>query len=156
MLNSSICMQESSLMIPLEKMMNNSALISKCLGKLYIQHPPSVIQLQDGLNSLDNVSGNITICITNKHTGLTSNMEVDTNDKQCSNELNSIFILVGGLLLVLVLNGSVLIVVVLVVCAGVVMFLHKKKNNKVAQSTNIRRNDKSMDTDNDCSDKLLY
>eukprot|EP00092_Neocalanus_flemingeri_P077676 GFUD01096510.1.p1 GENE.GFUD01096510.1~~GFUD01096510.1.p1 ORF type:complete len:289 (+),score=53.73 GFUD01096510.1:145-1011(+) len=123
-INSSICMKSSSLMLPQQKMMRNSPLLSKCLRQLSIHLSPSGPEshLQEGLNSLDNEEDIFTISMTNNHTGYTSTIRVDKKQlTQCSTLSGSVLVVVGVVLLVVVLAGLV----------GIVWVIHSRSTSWV-------------------------
>ena len=116
-------MEDNYLMLPLQKMMENSPLLSKCLKNLSFAQTKSdkssAMLLQNGLNSLDHVGDIFTITITNEETGYTSTIRIDKKEHQgCSAKFSSIIVVV-----------VVLLLVVLVGCAVIGVVMYKKKKN---------------------------
>ena len=149
-------MDENSLMLPLEKMLANSALLSRCLGKLHTQ-PKSFtkIELREGLNRLGNVSGNLTILVENRHTGEVFSLKLNKSENQCPTQVSKLVVIIGIVLTVFVVVTCSCLGFTCS-CLGYVLKINMK-NSRVAHENSLYKGVEDGDIEmEDCEKKFIY
>eukprot|EP00092_Neocalanus_flemingeri_P073512 GFUD01090720.1.p1 GENE.GFUD01090720.1~~GFUD01090720.1.p1 ORF type:complete len:317 (+),score=68.94 GFUD01090720.1:82-1032(+) len=135
LINSKICMTNDSLFLPLDDMKNSNPKFSACHKQLLIKHGKSEVELQNGLNSLEDVkSTTFEIIIQQQVKKFTLSVDMEVfKQTACPGEKH-----MDTAILALIVVSSAFAVVVLAGC--VVCCVCRNKKEKVVENEIIDMN----------------